>query len=309
MQIVSVVNLHKSYSDKKILRGVSFAVNRGEIFSLLGQNGAGKTTTLDIIEGLQHDFTGDVTIFGNDIKTHAQDIKRRIGVQLQATALLNDLSALEQVLMFAHLYRVKMSKAQAHNFLEQFQLADKANSRPDKLSGGEKQRLTLALALVNSPELLILDEPTANLDVQSRHLLWDSIRRWHTPDRAVILTTHYIEEAEKVAGRVGILHGGTLVALDTPQALIKQLDAEALIVIEGQLPAELINMLTTTTSVAINNGDTRIYTRNISSTITELVRHAEQLSVKLGNMRIQYPSLEDVFVSLTGVTLPHQQQD
>jgi ABC-2 type transport system ATP-binding protein len=209
--------------------------------------------------------------------------------------------------MFAHLYRVNLSKAQALGFLEKLQLADKANSRPDKLSGGEKQRLTLALSLVNSPELLILDEPTANLDVQSRHILWDNIRAWHTPERAVILTTHYIEEAEKLANRVGILHEGTLVALDSPQVLINQLNAVASIVVESHLPEQLIGALTTTTTIAANNGHTRIYTRNISSTNIELVQHAERLGIKLGNMHIHYPTLEDVFVSLTSATIPIQQ--
>lgn len=303
MSIVSVRELYKSYGERAVLKGVSFSVQAGEIFCLLGQNGAGKTTTLSIIEGLLTDYTGEVCVFGQDVQTHANEIRQRIGVQLQATALLMDLSVFEQVKMFSHLYQRRMTTQQIHDLLERFQLADKMKKFPTKLSGGEKQRLTLALAMVNDPDLLILDEPTAGLDVQSRKSLWETIKSWRTPQRSIILTTHYIEEAEKLANRVGILHEGVLVALDTPQALITQLNLTASITFNGDMSPALHHYVTSAEKIQSHNGQTKIYTRQINRTNVELVNGADSLGIELQNMHIQYPSLEDVFLFVTGTTI------
>ncbi len=308
MNIVEVHNLRKTYGEQVVLRGVTFAVKAGEIYSLLGQNGAGKTTTLDIIEGLQHSDDGTVCLFGLDIRAQARQIQRQLGVQLQATALMADMttniSVLEQVQMFARLYQRRMNGRQAHDFLKRFQLADKAKANPAKLSGGEKQRLALALALVNEPRLVILDEPTAGLDVQSRRLLWQVIREWHTPERAIILTTHNIEEAEKLADRVGILHEGVIAATGTPHALIAQIDADSSITIDGDVSAALLQGLTSAARVLVQAEFKKIYTRDLSRTMVELITAVDHSAVNLGNIRIQHPSLEDVFLSVTGHALP-----
>jgi len=309
MDVIEVSGLQKSYGELRVLNGLNFVVKAGEIFSLLGQNGAGKTTTLSIIEALQADYVGDVRVFGKDIRDNTQDIHRRLGVQLQSTALMMDLSVIEQVKMFARLYQMRLSNKQALDLLERFQLGDKAKAWPTKLSGGEKQRLTLALALVNDPDILILDEPTAGLDVQSRKRLWEIIKTWQKPNRAIILTTHYIEEAEKLADRVAILHQGSILALDTPTALINQLEAASSIAIEGNVPQVLLDNLKTAESIHVEPDKVRVYTRHVNQTNIELVTSADKLNIELQNMHIQYPSLEDVFLSVTGTTITPEQKE
>jgi ABC-2 type transport system ATP-binding protein len=206
--------------------GVSFDVRAGEIFGLLGPNGAGKTSTLNILQGLRRADSGQVRVLGLDIATAARAIKRRIGVQLQRTSLLPDLTALEQVSLFARLYGRQLNRANALGLLERVVLADKAGALPAKLSGGQQQRLALALALVNDPEILFLDEPTTGLDPQARRNLWDIARGLNGEGRTLILTTHYIEEAEALCSRVGIMDHGQLVAIDAPSALMRHLDVQ-----------------------------------------------------------------------------------
>ncbi|NDJ36257.1 MAG: ABC transporter ATP-binding protein [Chloroflexi bacterium] len=302
MSAISVTNLTKAYGTNRVLKGLTFDVQPGEIFALLGQNGAGKTTTLDIIEGLRPADGGSVVVLGVDMMSEPKAAQARIGVQLQSTSLIEDFTAAEQIALFARLYRATVEPAAA---LERVGLTDKARVRPDKLSGGEKQRLVLALALVNDPDILFLDEPTAGLDVQSRRRLWSIVREWQTGDRAVVLTTHYIEEAEQLAHRVGILHDGVLAALDTPHALIAGLQADAVILLDGDLPPALTAAVTSATTTVHENGLTRIQTPEPTRTYVELAGLAEEHNIRLGSVRIQHPSLEDVFVSLTGRSITH----
>jgi ABC-2 type transport system ATP-binding protein len=222
---IHVERILKTYGAVRAVNDLSFTVYRGEIFGLLGPNGAGKTTTLSIMQGLRQADAGRVSVFGHDIATHARAVKRRIGVQLQRTSLLPDLTALQQVELFAHLYGRQINRASALALLERVSLAEKANALPAKLSGGQQQRLALALALVNDPEIVFLDEPTAGLDPQARHTLWDLVLGLAAEVRTIILTTHYIEEAEALCNRVGIMDGGRLIAMDTPSALIGRIAA------------------------------------------------------------------------------------
>ncbi len=219
-----VENLVKAYGSVRAVDGLTFTVHAGEIFGLLGPNGAGKTTTLSVLQGLRPPDSGTVTVLGQPFAPGAADLKRRLGVQLQRTSLLPDLTALQQVLLFARLYGRQLNRANALQLLERVSLADKARALPARLSGGQQQRLALALALVNDPEIVFLDEPTAGLDPQARHNLWDLVRGLKTEGRTLILTTHYIEEAQALADRVGILDHGRLLALDTPAALIARLN-------------------------------------------------------------------------------------
>lgn len=223
--VIQVENLVKSYPGVRAVDGLTFQVQRGEIFGLLGPNGAGKTTSLTIIEGLLPADSGQVTVLDRSIVTDSAHIKHRIGVQLQATSLLPDLNALEQVLLFARLYGRRLNEENGRRLLAQVGLADKAKALPGELSGGQQQRLSLALALVNDPEILFLDEPTAGLDPLSRRNLWELIRRLCAEGRTIVLTTHYLEEAEALCQRVGIMENGRLLALDTPENLINQFAA------------------------------------------------------------------------------------
>jgi ABC-2 type transport system ATP-binding protein len=204
------------------VNGLSFTVQRGEIFGLLGPNGAGKSTTLSILQGLRAADAGRVEVLGLSFATHAAHIKQRVGVQLQRTSLLNEFTALAQVELFAQLYGRALSRTTALELLERVSLRDKAHARPNKLSGGQQQRLALALALVNDPELIFLDEPTAGLDPQARRNLWELVEQLRAEGRTVLLTTHYIEEAEALCDRVGIIDHGELLALDPPPALIRR---------------------------------------------------------------------------------------
>lgn len=222
-EIIQVENIHKAYGAVQAVNGLSFTVHTGEIFGLLGPNGAGKSTTLSILQGARRADAGRVTLFGLDNVTHAGHIKARIGVQLQRTSLLPDLTVQQQVELLAHLYRRALTPASVGDLLARVSLADKARALPTNLSGGQQQRLALCLALVNDPEIVFLDEPTAGLDPQARRALWELMQRLRAEGRTVILTTHYIEEAEALCDRVGIIDGGKLLALDTPAALTRQL--------------------------------------------------------------------------------------
>lgn len=224
--IIEIEGLRKCYGELVVVDGLSLVIGEGEIFGLLGPNGAGKTTTLSILEGLKTADGGRVCLFGLDVETHGRAIRQRIGVQLQATSLLPDLTVREQVLLFGRLYGMRPTAERVHALLERVGLTAKGDALPDKLSGGQKQRLALALALVNDPEIVFLDEPTAGLDPQSRRMVWEIVQSFKKEGRTVVLTTHYMEEAEFLADRVGILDQGRLLALDTPAGLIGWLPEE-----------------------------------------------------------------------------------
>ncbi len=214
---VIVENLRKSYGELRAVDGVSFEARRGEVFGLLGPNGAGKTTTVEIIEGLRRQDDGKVRVCGFDPKTQAREVKQRIGVGMQTTALPDQIKTREALELFASFYRWRVD---VDELLATVSLVEKAESRYCNLSGGQRQRLAIALALVNDPAVVILDEPTAGLDPQSRRELHGVIARMRDRGRTVILTTHYIEEAEKLCDRVAIIDQGRIIAMDSPHELI-----------------------------------------------------------------------------------------
>jgi ABC-2 type transport system ATP-binding protein len=224
---VQVENLTKSYGSVKAVDGISFEVRAGEIFGMLGPNGAGKSTTLSVLQGLRRADGGEVNVLGLDVRSHAVQIKQRIGVQLQRTSLLPNLTALAQVELLARLYGRAISRREAMKLLERVSLGEKAGALPSKLSGGQQQRLALALALVNDPTLIFLDEPTAGLDPHARREVWNIFRRLHDEGRTIVMTTHYLEEAETLCQRVAVIAHGKLLALDTPQAIINGADGSA----------------------------------------------------------------------------------
>lgn len=219
---IEVIEASKSYGSVRAVNALTLSVARGEVFGLLGPNGAGKTTLLSLLQGLRRPDRGQVRVLGLDMATRAREIKRRIGVQLQRTSLLPDLTALQQVGLFARLYGRELSRSGARQLLARVGLEERASSLPVTLSGGQQQRLALALALVNDPEIVFLDEPTAGLDPQARHNLWDLIRALRAEGRTVSLSTHYIEEAEALCDRVAILDHGRLLAVDTPGSLTRR---------------------------------------------------------------------------------------
>jgi ABC-2 type transport system ATP-binding protein len=303
MSIIDVRQLEKSYGNTTVLKDVTFSIEAGEIFSLLGPNGAGKTTTLTIIEGLQTADSGEVHIFGHNINTHRSYIQQRIGVQLQATSLIPDLTAIEQVMLFARLYYRPISRRVALDLLKQMNLQNKADALPDTMSGGQKQRLVLALALVNEPEILFLDEPTAGLDPKARNDLWTHIRTLREQGCTIILTTHYMEEAQALSHRVGIMDEGQILAVDTPAALIDRAGNNSLITVHSLLPEADVQQLPQVEHILRERDIMRIYTSDVVSTGAALVALAEKHNQPLRDLHIQQPSLEDVFLNMTGKSL------
>jgi len=218
--IVSARDVRKSYGATLAVRGISFEVEQGEVFGLLGPNGAGKTTTVEILEGLRRADSGTVVVAGIDVTRDPRGVKDRIGVQLQSSAFPLHLTAREVVELFAICYDRTVD---APALLATVDLADRAGQMNEKLSGGQRQRLSIATALVNEPAVLFLDEPTTGLDPQARRNLWDLVRRIRDRGTTVLLTTHYMDEAEVLCDRVAIMDAGRILALDTPRALIEAL--------------------------------------------------------------------------------------
>jgi ABC-2 type transport system ATP-binding protein len=221
-KIISVTNLTKNYGGFEAVKGISFDVLEGEIFGLLGPNGAGKSTTLEIIETLRTKTSGHVNVAGFDLDSQPNEIKKIIGVQLQSSGFYPGLNLLELINLFAGLYNQKVD---AMALLDMVNLRDKSKSKIKELSGGQKQRFSIATTLINKPRIIFLDEPTTGLDPQARRNLWELIKTIRSQGTTVIITTHYMDEAEVLCDRVAIIEGGRIVAIDTPDGLIDNLVA------------------------------------------------------------------------------------
>jgi len=218
--IITVNNLVKKYGDFTAVNDVSFSVNEGEVFGLLGPNGAGKTTTLEIIETLRESTSGTVSVDGIDVSKDPQDVKRRIGIQLQSSGFYPGLNLVELMEMFALMYGVKIDPLK---MLAEFQLTEKAKSTYDKMSGGQKQRFSLATTLINQPRVIFLDEPTTGLDPQARVNLWQVIQEIKKKGVTVVITTHYMDEAEQLCDRLAIMDHGKIISQGSPAELIDAL--------------------------------------------------------------------------------------
>jgi ABC-2 type transport system ATP-binding protein len=302
--LVEVSHLVKRYGRFIAVNDVSFTIRRGEIFGLLGPNGAGKTTTLEIIEGLRRADGGQVTVDGLDVRRERRAVQQRIGVQLQATTLFDGLTVRETIHLFGAFYP---SARSADELLREVALEEKARAKPKELSGGQRQRLALALALVNDPALLLLDEPTTGLDPQSRRLLWDTILRLRERGKTIVLTTHFMDEAQTLCDRIAILDGGRIIAQDTPSGLISLLNASATIECAltpapGAQPPDLagLRLLPDVSDVQAGAERVRLYSTRIEKTMTALFQYAEARGMSVEQIQVQAPTLEDVFLKLTG---------
>jgi len=222
-KIVTVTNLRKRYGDNEVVKGISFEVEKGEIFGILGPNGAGKTTTLEMIEAMRPIDGGSATIDGIDVASHAWEIRRIIGVQPQSPAFQDKTKLTEIIELFAAAYGENVD---AMEFLRDVNLDEKASSFAESLSGGQRQRLSIAAALVHNPKVFFMDEPTTGLDPQARRNLWELVQQVRDKGVTVIMTTHYMDEAELLCDRVAIMDEGKIIALDSPKKLIKQLLAK-----------------------------------------------------------------------------------
>ena len=291
---IEVAGLTKSYGDLTAVDDLSFTIEPGEFFGLLGPNGAGKTTALEMIEGLRRPDAGTVTIDGLDPWKRDPALQRRIGVQLQSSAFFERLTAREQLVTFAALYGAAPERVD--QLLDEVGLADKADSPVEKLSGGQAQRLSIACALVHDPEIVFLDEPTAALDPQARRNLWDFLQGLNDSGRTVVLTTHYMEEAEVLCDRVAIIDHGRLLQLDSPAALIRGLDAPTRISLAPDAISEAdARAIDAVETVEVGPDSTVLSTRRPAEVLTALARLDA-----LNGLAASGASLEDVFLDLTG---------
>jgi ABC-2 type transport system ATP-binding protein len=304
--VLDVQGLVKRYGGKTAVNGVSFQVRRGEIFGLLGPNGAGKTTTLEMIEGIHTPDGGTAIIGGLDIRKQKRAVQRMIGVQLQATSLFPELNVQETIQFFGSVYPRALK---AKDLLALVNLSEKARAFPQDLSGGQRQRLALALALVNDPQLIFLDEPTAGLDPQSRRMLWETVLSLREQGKTVMLTTHYMDEAQVLCDRIAILDQGQIIALDTAAGLIGRLGAQSTIdcKLDGTTKASEISELAGVAKVREANGRFVLQTRQMEPTLLALLRYATERGSALTDLQVRTPTLEDVFLDLTGHELRPEQ--
>lgn len=297
--MIDVRNLVKSYNHKTAVNDVSFTIKQGEIFGVLGPNGAGKTTTLEMIEGIRTPDSGTAILAGLDIRRQKRAVQRIIGVQLQETALFPELTLLETLRFFSSIYPKGMDPTQ---LLSDVRLEEKARDHPQSLSGGQRQRLALALALVNDPEVIFLDEPTAGLDPQSRRMLWDIVLKLREQGKTILITTHYMDEAQTLCDRIAIMDGGQIIALDTPTGLINRLGAQATIDcrLDGKATSSDIRELPGVTGMRRANERFMVYTTEMQPTLEALLTYAAQRSIPMTDLQVRTPTLEDVFLDLTG---------
>ncbi len=306
VSIIQVQNLTKKFGDLTAVNNISFEVRQGEIFGMLGPNGAGKTTTLEIIEGIQEPTSGKTSVLGLNSQEQLNEVKEHIGVQLQASAYFDNLTLTEILDLFGSFYKKRTEPAK---LLESVGLTEKKNALVKNLSGGQKQRFSISASLVNDPGIVFLDEPTTGLDPQARRHLWEYIRQISQQGKTIVLTTHYMEEAQRLCDRVAIIDVGKIVALDTPAKLISNLKSSYRInlkllervhadkfkqvqgVIEAREPAET------------EEPQIQLHVNKATETLPSLLSLIEREKIKLEDIEMQPANLEDVFLALTGKEL------
>ena len=300
--VISVRELKKYYGEVRAVDGVTFEVRPGEIFGLLGPNGAGKTTTVEILEGLREPDSGEVRVLGLDVARDADKLKPRIGVSLQTAAMYPKLTVVELIDLFRSFYP---KSRPTDELIEALGLGERRKAQSKELSGGQRQRLAVALALVNDPELVFLDEPTTGLDPAARRALWTLVEDLKASGTSVLLTTHYMEEAEILCDRLAIMDHGKVLEMGTVEQLVSNHFKERAVRFDSAatLDASLLEPLPGVTSVAIDDTDTLVYTRDVGATIGALLTAAEAHGVEPQNLGIRRASLEDVFLALTGRAL------
>lgn len=297
-----VRNLRKAYKDVVAVDGLDLEVRPGECFGLLGPNGAGKTTTVEICEGITPQDSGEVELLGLNWNSDAAELRQRLGIQLQDTQLSEKLTVFETVRLFRSFFRQGPA---ASEVIALVQLEEKQKSRVGNLSGGQKQRLAVACALVGDPDLLFLDEPTTGLDPQARRQLWELIEEFKHSGRTILLTTHYMDEAQRLCERVAIMDHGKEIALGTPRELIASIGAEQMVEFSvgdtaTELDASALRRIEGVCDVRSENGSVEMRVAELHTAMPALLDELDRQGVPLTELRTHSATLEDVFVTLTG---------
>ena len=297
---LKIRQLRKVYEQLVAVHSIDLDVYAGECFGLLGPNGAGKTTTIEICEGLLDPDGGSVELLGRDWRTQASELRQLLGIQLQETTFSEKLTVSETLALFRSFYRRSL---EVPELLRMVQLDEKRDARVGKLSGGQKQRLALACALIGDPQFLFLDEPTTGLDPQARRQMWDLINELKSSGRTILLTTHYMDEAEKLCDRVGIMDRGHVIALDTPRQLIASLGVEQLVeyaTAGAALDSATLKQLQGVRAVSSLGNLTQLQVAELHHTLPALLDKLAENGIPLTELRTHSATLEDVFVALTG---------
>ena len=296
---IEVQDLVKTYGTLRAVDGISFVVPPGQVFGLLGPNGAGKSTTIEMIEGLRVPDSGRITLLGLDAVRQPRQVKERIGVQLQNTSFFKQLSPRRLLRLFGSFFPKSLPPDQLIAWVN---LEEKADSPSVALSGGQRQRLAIAVALVNDPAVVFLDEPTTGLDPQARRSLWDVISRLRDEGKTVLLTTHYLEEAEQLCDQLVIIDHGKIIARGTPAGLIAEHFERASVdfLDDARLTPAVLERLPAVDSCLQRNGQTTLFSAAVADTAAALIAHAREVGAELRGLSIHSATLEDVFLKLTG---------
>ncbi len=299
LAVVEVQDLQKYYGEIRAVDGLSFTVEPGEIFGMLGPNGAGKSTTVEILEGIRTMDGGQVRVLGLDPHRETGRLRNAIGIQLQSTSLYPRLNVREQLSMFGRLYEQSRN---VEEVIDLVGLRERVSGLAKDLSGGQQQRLSVGLSLMNDPELVFLDEPTTGMDPQARRHLWDVIKGMQEQGKTVMMTTHYMEEAEYLCDRVAIVDHGKIIALDRPQRLVSENFAESTITFEpdGEPDLAAMKALPAVTNVILDDGTVELFSGDIPGTIGALLDYSEEQSIQIEDLHVRRATLEDVFLKLTG---------
>jgi ABC-2 type transport system ATP-binding protein len=295
---IDVQDLRKRYGDVQAVDGISFTVEQGEVFGMLGPNGAGKTTTVEIVEGLRQADSGRVTVLGRDVAQQTEEVKQRIGVQLQQPALLPRLTVAEILALFGSFFERSRPVGE---LVRMVGLEESRDRQAGQLSGGQAQRLSVALALVNQPEIVFLDEPTTGLDPQARANLWELIEAIRAEGATILLTTHYMEEAERLCDRVAIVDHGQIVALESPRRLIEANFSETAVIFRmWDAPVAELERLAGVHRAETDDDEVTLYSEDVPATMAGLLAFTRDRGQSLENLYVRGATLEDVFLRLTG---------
>ena len=297
-KIITVKNLKKMYGSFEALKGIDIEVYKGEIFGFLGPNGAGKTSMLEILEGLRRPSDGEIHMFGKEVQGDVlPELKERIGVVLQQTSFLDHLKVKEILELFTSFFKKTLVISDA---LKMVDLEEKSNDYPENLSGGQRQRLAIAISLINDPDLIFLDEPTTGLDPQSRESIWDLIEKLKSNGKTIFLTTHYMEEAQRLCDRITIIDHGEVIEMGTPEELIMKYGGESKIDFACSPTPSIEVLKELSENIQRIDDHCRITTQNITKTLEDIVLWSKKYNFSLTNVFLIEPTLEDVFLNLTG---------